>query len=182
VEDERTSMKKMRVTSLVLVTGITSLLFANEEYPKMYYHMIGNNVPISELPRGTSVFTFLMGLLIVTYISSSLAAKFYERENVPVGDAQIPSELKYFPGALIWFVAFILVAGILFNVLSEEKFWISILILQMGFGVVPPILIISTSYQLQTYVKSFFQDATTFIVGMFRHYCLPRSIQIHPNE
>ena len=183
VEDERTTMKKMRISSLVLVTCTTSLLFANGGYPKMYYMIIGNNMRVTELPIGTSVFTFILVLLIVTYISSSLAAKFYERENTLVGDTQIPSELRYFPWALIWFFAFILFPGILLNVLdSTSKFWITLLILQTGLGVLSPMLIILSSYQLRTYVKSFFQDTSSFLMGIFRHYCLPRSIQIHPNE
>jgi MFS family permease len=182
VDDERTAMKKMRLMSLVFVTGITYLSFATEGYPKMYYNMIGNDVPITELPIGTSALTFLLGLLIITCMSFSLASKFYERKNNMSVDTQIPRELIYFPLSLIGFIVFIILCGIIFNCLGNGQIWSVLRIMQIVFGILSPVLIISTSFQLRSNVQCIYQDSTTFVMGAFRSYYSPRSRQIHPIE
>ena len=182
VEDEQAAMKKLRVTSIVLVTSVTSLAFATGGYPKMYFNMIGNNAPITELPIGTFALTILLGLLVVTCMCFSVAAKCYQRANIFHGAAHIPNELTYFPLVLIWFIAFIIISGIFLNLLSHGKIWEMLLMMQIVYGVASPALIISTSFPLRTYVKSIFQDATSSAMDIFRQFCTRRQRQIHPIE
>ena len=182
LEDDRVAIKAMRVISLVFVTFVTSLLFACEGYPKFYYNMIGNNKPITELPMGTFAFTILIGLLIATYIITSLVAVFYERRSILGHNTQITSGLRHLPYAFVLISGFVLTFTGIFNFLGDGEFWIIPLIFQIFIGGFSPIIIISTSSQVKGYIKEIFQAPRLFISDFYEKYWTRRSPQVYPIE
>jgi hypothetical protein len=183
VEDDRFAIKMMRLISLVFVASLTSILFAYEGYPKVYYIMIGDKTPITELPIGTTAFTMLLFVLIVTYLITSLSAVFYEQRSIYFGDnTTIPSGLRYLSCLLIFFTGFGQILGVILNFVSDGEFWIILLIRQILFGVISPITIISTSSQLRNYVKGIFKPSTLFVTAFCEQYCSRRSPQVYPLE
>ena len=175
MEDESVAMKKMRLTSFVLVTFGKTLLFAYQAYPKLYYIWIGDMRPFTELPIGTSVHALLNIFLVITYTISSVVATFYAPRCVIVGDTMLPR----FPWPIIFFIA-----GCIGDYLyGREKIWIALLTVQICVGVLAPIAVIATSYQLRRYVQGIlqdFQDATLFIKDFLPIQYLSRAPQVHP--
>ena len=123
VDDDRFAIKMMRLFSLVLVTSVTSLLFANQGYPKLYYYMTGKTKPITELPIGTFVFTMFLCVLMVTYVITSLAAVFYERRSTLGNDTTLPIGVRHLSWAYTFFYGLILTLGVIFNFLGDGEFW-----------------------------------------------------------
>jgi hypothetical protein len=183
VEDDRVAIKMMRFISLVFVTSVTSLLFAYEQYPKPYYTMIGDHMPITELPIGTNALSMLIGVLIVTYIITLLASVFYEQRSIYFGEsATIPSGLRHLSSLFIFFGGLVLVFGAILNFMSDGKLWIMTLIFQILFGVLAQISIISTSSEIKGYVKGIFQASTLFLSDFYEQYFSRRSPQVYPIE
>jgi hypothetical protein len=182
MEDDRAAIKMMRFISLVVVTILTSLLFANEGYPVPYYSMIGDNKLITELPIGTIASNMLLCVLIVTYITTSLAAVFYKQRSVYFGDSTaIPRGLRHLSLLFIFYLVWG-VNSIMFSSNSGGEFWIVLLIYQIVFGVLSPIALIVTSSQLKDYVKGIFQALTLFVSDFYEQYCSCRSPQVGPME
>ena len=142
--------------------------------------MIGDLRHIMDLPIGTISFTMVIIILIITYPISSLAALFYERRHVFVGNTRIPSELRYLPWALVFFAGYVLTVGILLNIWGKGILWIALLIFQMIFGVLKPIAIISTSPKLRLYVQGILEHCTIFLKNIKDQYLCPRSSQVSP--
>ena len=181
-DDDHDAIKKMRLFSLLLVTSVTSLLFVFKTYPKLYYSLIGDNTPIHKLSTGTFAFTVILGLLVLTYIISTLVTIFYAwRKNHDV-NTQVPSKLRYIQLFFIFVIAFILSSGMYFNIWAGGNFWILFLILQMMVGVLSPITIILTSSKLRGYVHGHFKDTALFIRNFCGQYCSRRSRQVSPLE
>ena len=173
MEDERVAMKKMRLTSLGLVTFGMTLMFAYQAYPKLYYIMMGDLRPFTELPIGTFVHVVLSWLLVITYIISSLAATLYERRCVIVDDTIVPR----WPGPTV-FVTVLLIG----------KYWggmkfLNLLLTFQVCVVVFVFAIIATSCQLRGYLRAIFkdfQDAALVMKDYFPLYRSLRSPQVHP--
>ena len=174
-EDDRFTIKRMRLISLVFITSVTSLLFAYEGYPKVYYSMIGTKKPITELPIGTFAFAMSQCVLVVTYIVTSLAAVFYERRSTLVNNTTIPSGVKHLASALTFFLGLILAYGVIFEFLGDGDIWIVLLLYQIVFGVFSPLNTISTSSQLKDYVKGAFLAFILFVSDFYEKFCSRRS-------
>ena len=183
VENDRFAIKMMRLFSLVIVSSVTSVLFAYEQYPKLYYLMIGDNTPISELPIGATVVLVLLIVLIVTYVITSVAAVFYEQRSIFFGDnTAIPSGLRYLLYLPLFLSGFSQIYSVLFNFVGDGEIWIILIVFQIGIGVILPIIIILTSSQLKNYVKGTFQPSISFVSVFYERYASRRSPQVYPLE
>jgi hypothetical protein len=141
--------------------------------------MIGENTPIADLPIGTTAFSILIGVLIVTYMITSVAALFYEQRSIYFGNnTTIPRGVKYLSCLVTVFMGFCQIYGAIFDFLSGGELWVLLLMRQILFGVISPILIISTSSQLKNYVKGTFQPFTSFVSVFFEQCCSRRSPQV----
>ena len=173
MEDERVAMKKMRLTSLGIVTFGMTLMFAYHIYPEMYYIVIGDRKPFKEWTIGKVLFLLFLGLLVITYTISSVAATFYERRCIYVGETRLPR--------CPWPILFVIVIC-LSRYWAGNTFWKIALALQLSVGVLA-IAIIASSCQLRGFVRGIiqdFQDATLLINYYFVPYLSLRSPQVHP--
>ena len=183
ITNDRVAIKIMRFTSLVIVTSVTSLLFANEGYPMPYYVMIGDVKTITELPIEAIVFPMLVIVLIVTYIITSLAALFYKQRSIYFGDnTTIPRGVRHILPLLLFFMAFVTVFGLMLTLASDRKHWFIPLINQMVFGVLSPIFVIASSSQIKGYVNGIFQASSLFVSGFYEQYFSRCSPQVYPME
>ena len=177
MEDERVAMKNMRLTSLGLVTTGVTVLYAFQAYPILYYWMIEDPTPITELPIVTHVLALLVIFLMITFTISSLAATFYERRCTIPGGTILPR----IPLATLIFIILI-ICGIN-NYFTGKKFWNLFLTQQICVGVLSPLAVIATSYKLRCYVRGIFQDfvdAMLFMREYLASYISLRSTQVHP--
>ena len=180
LEDDRVAIKMMRIIGLVFVTFVTSLLFAYEGYPKIYFSMVGNNKPITELPIGTFAFTMLLGVLIATYIITSLVAVFYERRSILGHNRLITRGLRLLPCAFVFFTGFVLTFTQIFNFLGVGEVWIILLIFQIIFGGFSQVVIILISTHLKGYVNEIFQAFRLFVSDFYEKQFSRRSTQVYP--
>ena len=130
--------------------------------------------PLTELPIGSVLYHMLLVFPVLTYTISSVVATFYARRCIIDGDTTLPR----FP----WPTVF-LIAPAIGNYLGSGQIWIVFLTLQLCVGVLSPIAVIATSYQLRGYVRGIFQDfqsAALFTKDFCAPYLTLRSPQVHP--
>ena len=67
-QDEYVVSKKVRLTSMLLSVLFVATLFTTGGYPKIYFNLIGDKRPFSQLPMLTSINSGMITILLITYM------------------------------------------------------------------------------------------------------------------
>ena len=108
-ENETTGINKIRIVCALFVLGLLSLLFGLGLYPCMYYGLTGIQTSQSHHPAATILYRGMIGILLITCLSTWAGSKYYEALAKQKFDALIPRTINYFLLIAFFMMGFMLV-------------------------------------------------------------------------
>ena len=165
-------------------------LYATGGNPQIYYYLIGDDSSFAALPTGTSICFGLVVLLIITFSIATIVTKFYQKNQGEHIHMRFPDKLNYLSKMVVSIGGFVMVCGVLMNLLHDGNIWIFHMLLGIKLGILTPLYIIIRTTQVKTYVQKIIKQSTsnTFII-IRQKYSRVSNIdllkvpsQIHPIE
>ena len=152
-DDDLTFLRKFRVGSFLLANILLVALFASKRYPKIYYHLIGDDRSLSELPTGTSMSGGLLFLLIITYTITCIATKLLKSDQGEYVETRFPRQLNCVSKMFLSIVGVVMLFGIFMNAFKGGHFWMVECVMRIILGILLPTYFILNTAQLKTYLK-----------------------------
>ena len=153
-QDEYVVSKKIRITSMLLSFLFVAILFTTGGYPKIYFNLIGDKRPFSQLPILTSINSGMITTLLISYMIMLIGVKIYQTKLELTTQPRLFSEK-----ALSWSIMAAcllgvgIITGFLFNMYGGGNIWIALFVFQLKTTIFTPILIIYCTPELRMYVK-----------------------------
>ena len=105
-DNESTGINKIRLICTLFVIGIMTILYGLGLYPKMYYGFAGIEKEYN--PVAVVVYRGILGVLLITCLSTWVGTKHFERASGEQLDTLIPRTINYFLGISFTIVGFML--------------------------------------------------------------------------
>ena len=188
-QDEYVVSKKFRLTSMLLSFLFVLTSFTTGGYPKIYFNLIGDNRPFSQLPILTSINSGMITILLISYMVTLIGGKVYQTRLELTTQPRLFSET-----AQSWFLIAAcllgvgIITGFLFNVYGGGNIWIVLFLFQLKTTIITPISIIYCTPELRTFVKCTIRNIMDYIWDVINYSFskiskaiqLNRSSQIQP--
>ena len=158
-EDEQKGIKAIRAICFILITGFASIMFVLRIYPYYFYTITrqGYDVELPEI-HATAIYPSVYIILIVTFVITSVGAKFYRSANKKEGETNDPLRMNnYFWVALITIPVIIILT--MTKILSD-RYIVRNLIRSILFilQIIFPVTVILRNCHLKSYAFKQFED------------------------
>ena len=178
-----------RLSSTLGSLFFISMLYYHQQYPKLYYMLIGDDAPLSQLSLGAHTFNWTITVLNGTYIINSIRHQYYNRKGDNVAGSSLFPNGVYRMALIIAFVfGFMTVLRAFWSLGNKGRIWIIILIYQIVITILAPVYIILATAKLVVYTKKTIKYSLIFffnILNVLKPSCSflklnKRSTQIEP--
>ena len=169
-DDDQLGIRGLRLVSGGLVLIFATTMHGIGIYPPTYYTFIGNNAPVSSLPKGTETFLILFICLTITFTVLALGATYYHSKCHQNIDTGTPLPFIQFMGILQFCLGFVLLLVILnFFVdtkISRYKFYLIGGLYRPFVNLIVPLFMILKNKQLKSYVHRSFHDTIFYVLSL----------------
>ena len=178
-----------RLSSTLGSLFFISMLYYHQQYPKLYYMLIGDDAPLSQLSLGAHTFNWTITVLNGTYMINSIRHQYYNRKGDNVAGSSLFPNGVYRMALIIAFVfGFMTVLREFWSLGNKGRIWIIILIYQIVITILAPVYIILATPKLVVYTTKTIKYSLIFflnILNVLKPSCSflklnKRSTQIEP--
>ena len=186
---DRMAFNWLRLSSTLGSLFFVSMLYYYQEYPKLYYMLIGDDAPLSHLSLGAHTFNWTITVLNGTYMINFIRHQYYNRKGDYVAGSSLFPNGVYRMASIIAFVfGFITVLREFWSLGNKGRIWMIILIYQIVITILAPVYIILATAKLVVYTKKTIKYSLIFffnILNILKPSCSflklnKRSTQIEP--
>ena len=179
----------LRLSSTLASLLFVSMLYYYQEYPKLYYMLIGDDSPLSQLSLAAHTFKWTITVLNGTYIINSIRHQYYNRKGDNVaGSSLFPNGVNRMALIIVFVFGFMTVLCAFWNIGNEGRIWIIILLYQIVISILAPVYIILATAKLTVYTTNTVKYSLIFffnILNVLKLSCSflkfnKRSTQIEP--
>ena len=172
MENEELVIKVLRGSGFVLINLSLIIVYIVEWYPLFYYLLIGDPRIISDLPMENKVLAGVFIMLSIFTACMGMLSKIYKNHDIVNFNTlsvslSIVGDLVIIPLLLVLTVC-IGLSTVFLDFTGNEEVWIGLIILQIIFGTIAPLITIAKSSDLQTYTTKRLKELRTRLISIWR--------------